>query len=134
MPGRQEAATFPKQKRRRAEARRRVSSTEPAEAGDGYELARASVRWQRVHMSAFTALPSSWMVVCWRFGLKRRCARTLFIPDDCALNPSIETFPQTAQERAIGPLEYVQETVVPSGTDRGGMIAHRSHRSGRRLW
>jgi hypothetical protein len=95
------------------EARRRVSSFGRPLAGCGYWSARDRVRWQRVHIRVLTDWPLTCTVVCWRFGRNRRCARTLFMPDDCALKPSMETLPQTAQDRGIVPSRILARNARP---------------------
>jgi uncharacterized alkaline shock family protein YloU len=46
------------------------------------------------------------------------------MPDDCGLNPPIETLPQMAHWRAMeGPQEAGKQSAGPEGPQRGGMIA-----------
>jgi hypothetical protein len=59
------------------------------------------VRRQRVQTNALIGVPFRSMTSGCKFGCIRRCARTRFEPDDCGLNPAIETLPQIAQERAM---------------------------------
>ncbi len=51
------------------------------------------------------------------------------MPDDCGLNPPIETLPQIAQERAMGSSGNGSGGGIgPGRPERGGMIAHASGR------